>query len=831
VSRTLRVRVRAIVASAVLLLAGAAYAQEVGPPAPTTPITPTTTPTPVPPTPPTPGATPAAIPLPEIALRAEATVEWLRGVATEIAPDAEIGAIVEAFETRKQELAAVAESLEESIGARAGLDKLQDLERQLSAQREEILAWQTKAQTRAEALEARVTTLAAVKDTWDLTLEAAKAEGAPDAVLTRVRDLRKDIKATRDAVQKERATVLTLQGEIAQLVTSSRLHLDDVHRARFEIRGRFFEADRKPLWSAFTATRSVETVVSRVGDSLKRDWTTLRTFAELERTRIFRHALIFLALLAVAFWIRSRARKRRAAGKQIGATPRVYERPLAVALIGTLLVTPWLYPHAPLVVMGLIGLLFAMPTLAIVLDVLMPELRGLWLAIVGFYVLDRIRYTVQAVELIERSLFVLEMLAAMTLVLWLRRSAHAERLARLVGSERTLDRILRVMAVAFGVAALCEVLGLSTLAKVVGDGLLTTVYAGVVIYSAVAIIVPVIPVVLSSKPLGLLNAVKENHAAIERALIRVVTWAGVFAWIRTALDRTTLLDPLWAATLTLLRAPIGPGGAAISLAAILGFGIVLTGWLLFARIVGALLEEDVLPRTRLGRGIPHAISRTTIYAISVLGVVMAFGAAGIDLSKVTVLAGALGVGIGFGLQNVVNNFISGLILLYERPIQIGDTVEVGPLTGEVKRIGIRSSTLRTFQGAEVIVPNANLIQEQVVNWTLSDRQRRIELPIGVAYGTDPQRVIDILLGAANSVPEVNEDPAPLALFRGFGDNSLDFELRCWTGFENYLPIQSKIAIAVNAALGEAGISIPFPQRDVRVTLAREARDADATKLG
>jgi len=258
---------------------------------------------------------------------------------------------------------------------------------------------------------------------------------------------------------------------------------------------------------------------------------------------------------------------------------------------------------------------------------------------------------------------------------------------------------------------------------------------------------------------------------------------------------------------------------------------VLAAWLLFARIVGALLEEDVLPRTRLGRGIPHAISRSAIYAISLLGVVMAFGAAGIDLSKVTVLAGALGVGIGFGLQNVVNNFISGLILLYERPIQIGDTVEVGPLTGEVKRIGIRSSTLRTFQGAEVIVPNANLIQEQVVNWTLSDRQRRIDLPIGIAYGTDPQRMIDILLGAARSVPEVNEEPAPLALFRGFGDNALDFELRCWTGFENYLPIQSKIAIAVDSALGEAGIAIPFPQRDVRVTLAREEAGADAAKAG
>jgi potassium-dependent mechanosensitive channel len=183
---------------------------------------------------------------------------------------------------------------------------------------------------------------------------------------------------------------------------------------------------------------------------------------------------------------------------------------------------------------------------------------------------------------------------------------------------------------------------------------------------------------------------------------------------------------------------------------------------------------------------------------------------------VTVLAGAFGVGIGFGLQNIVNNFISGLILLYERPIQIGDTVEVGSLTGEVKRIGIRSSTLRTFQGAEVIVPNANLIAEQVVNWTLSDRQRRIELPVGVAYGTDPQRVLAILLDVAKASSEVLEDPPPLALFRGFGDSALNFELRVWTGLATYLEVHSRIAIAVNAALREAAIEIPFPQRDLHI---------------
>lgn len=818
-----------------------AHGEEVGPPAPATLPSASTTPSgQFPPTPPTPGAAPAAIPLPEIALRAEHTLAWLTGVESEITPPAAMQKIVDSLEQRKRDIAAAGGAVDDAIGTRASLDQLQDLKRQLGAQRDEVLEWQVTAQKRAERLEALVATLAAVKETWDLTFDAAKTEGAPDTVLSGIRSLRKEIKALRDVVQSHRTVILTLQGEIAQVATSSRLLLDDVERARFAIRGRFFDADRRPLWTAFGAARSVDSIANRVRVSLDRDWATLRTFAALEKQRIVGHAVFFVAFLALAFWIRGRARKRRAAGKQIGPTPRVYERPFAVAAIGTLFVTPWIYPHAPLVVMGLIGLLLALPTLSIVLDVLMPELRRLWIAILGFYLVDRVRYTVQSVELIERTLFLVEMLAAVAVVLWLRRSTHIERLARTVGSERTLDGILRGMAVAFGLAALSEVFGLSTLAKVLGEGMLTAVYAGLVLYTAVSIAVPIIPVMLSSKPLSLLASVRNHHVAIERALIRLVKWSGIIVWISAALDRTTLLDPILATAHTALTAPMGPGPGAISLGAVFGFVLVLGAALLLARIVGTLLEDDVLPRTRLGRGIPHAISRTASYAIVVLGSVLAFDAAGIDLSKVTVLAGALGVGIGFGLQNVVNNFISGIILLYERPIQIGDTVEVGALTGEVKRIGIRSSTVRTFQGAEVIVPNANLIQEQVVNWTLSDRQRRIELPIGIAYGTDPQRVIDILHEVARSVPEVADDPAPLALFRGFGDSSLDFELRCWTGFENYLPIQSKLAIAMNAALAEAGISIPFPQRDVRVVVtqdetaakpAESARESDPIRLG
>jgi potassium-dependent mechanosensitive channel len=214
---------------------------------------------------------------------------------------------------------------------------------------------------------------------------------------------------------------------------------------------------------------------------------------------------------------------------------------------------------------------------------------------------------------------------------------------------------------------------------------------------------------------------------------------------------------------------------------------------------------------------PYAISSLLHYVILLLGFLLAVGAMGLDLNRVTLLTGAFGVGVGFGLQTIVSNFVSGIILLLERPIQVGDAIQMADLDGEVRRIGIRSTTVHTWRGAEVIVPNATLISGNLTNWTLSDRTRRLELPVGVAYGTDPQRVIALLAEAAASVPGVLANPAPIALFQGFGDSSLNFELRAWTDhFEEWAAIRSQIAVAVNNRLKAAGIEIPFPQRDVNL---------------
>ena len=267
----------------------------------------------------------------------------------------------------------------------------------------------------------------------------------------------------------------------------------------------------------------------------------------------------------------------------------------------------------------------------------------------------------------------------------------------------------------------------------------------------------------------------------------------------------------------MLASELGRGSIHVSVGNVLEF--VLTIWLAYmaSAFIRFVLREDIYPRTRVPRGISYAVSSLVNYVIVTLGFVLALGVLGMDLTKVTILAGAFGVGIGFGLQGVVNNFVSGLILLFERPIHVGDTVEIGDLLGEVSRIGIRASTVRTWGGAEIIVPNAQLVTERVTNWTLSDRTRRIDLPVGVNYGSAPEKVLEVLEAVARAHPQVLKTPAPQAVFIAFGDSSINFELRAWTNrFERWPAIKTELAVALYSALRAAGMTFPFPQREVRL---------------
>lgn len=347
--------------------------------------------------------------------------------------------------------------------------------------------------------------------------------------------------------------------------------------------------------------------------------------------------------------------------------------------------------------------------------------------------------------------------------------------------------------------------GYVNLALFIGGIFLQCAFLALLLYAACRILDGLVALAFKVPPLSLLAMVRHHRPMLERRVCRTIRVAAVVVWVLFALDKMSLLTETLAALSALLALPLV---AEVTVGGIVTFLLTVWASFLLSQFIRFLLEEDVYRRVRLKPGLPFAISTLLHYAILLLGFYLAMAALMGDISKFTVLAGAFGVGLAFGLQTIVNNFVSSLIVLFERPIKIGDLIEIGPLQGTVRQIGIRATVIRTPQGSEIIIPNARLISDPVTNWTHTSHQRLIELDvITVNAGVEPQKVIALLEATATARPEVSTIPPPEAVLTKFAAASLTFELHIWTAnITNLARLRSDLSIAITEALAKNGIA-------------------------
>ena len=302
-------------------------------------------------------------------------------------------------------------------------------------------------------------------------------------------------------------------------------------------------------------------------------------------------------------------------------------------------------------------------------------------------------------------------------------------------------------------------------------------------------------------------------------VLRLVTWLSALLFVVNQFRVTRawanrLQDRLVA---TFVGQSLSLGETQLSIAEIL----FLLGWLglliLLAKIATNVLRSRLLQASGLSLGMQAAISILIRYAILFVGIIAILQLWGIDLSSLTLLASALGVGLGLGLQNIAKDISSGLVLVFERPIQVGDFIELGGRMGRVDRIGPRSTDIRTLDQVSIIVPNSRFLEQDVINWSHRNPLSRIHIPVGVAYGSDPEMVKAVLLQVGREHPQVMAAPAPDVFLMGFGDSSMNFELLVWIRKPQEHPqIQSDLNFAIASAFRKVGIEIPFPQRDVHL---------------
>jgi small-conductance mechanosensitive channel len=373
--------------------------------------------------------------------------------------------------------------------------------------------------------------------------------------------------------------------------------------------------------------------------------------------------------------------------------------------------------------------------------------------------------------------------------------------------------VVRAVAVlvlaAAAVTAFHVIFGFTRLAGSLRAGMGSILGFGLIFGASAVALYGAVLALLATAALRWLRSAHNADPALLRAVRMVLGALAVAGVVIVTLGIYGLLPTLLLASQSLMGATLEVGTMSVAVQAVATALAVAFATLVLMGLTGFILDREIVPRLRLRPGAGYAIITFTRWAIVISGGALTLAALGIDMAKVTLLAGALSVGIGFGLQNVVNNFVSGLILIVERPVGVGDVIERGTLSGTVTRIGIRSSTVRTGQGAEVIVPNSELVSKEVVNWTRSDRRRRYDIDVGVAPGSDPEQVMRLLVESAGDVPEIMTDPPPRAVFKGFGDGSLNFTLLAWVPtLDVGLQAQNALRVAILRKLERAGIAIP-----------------------
>ena len=752
---------------------------------------------------------PVAVPLAQIPAEAESA----GATARKLAADDESRPVIAAIGTDLPALGGDIDSLWREnkgiLAQRPTLDLLRamdgrwyDLRGRLAASSERL---QRLVASHDQAL-ARVDKLQA---SWSATLAAAREEKAPLELIRRAETLLGEIAAARRAVERRRADALKVQTRVADLDIRVEDALQANRVAREATVGRMLTRDSRPLWARAWDEHTAQRIWDGAGAALEAQSFIVRSYLREHASRLALHAGFLFLLAALFHWVRGRLRSRVAQEPGLARAATVVEHPLASAFVLALMLTHWFYPQPPRLILALTGIALFVPTIVVLRRLVPRVLLAPLYAVLAFYFVDQARAVSASIEFVPRLLFVIEMLAAAAFLAWFR--ARGCEMA----NDTTHPRHLSLLRVAAAIAlvlclasAVADALGFAALARLVGDAVLESLYAGLVLYTVVQILDALTEIALRVRPLAALRMVQGHRELLQRRLRRAMQWAAAIIWALHALELLAMRDRFLDGLRSALDASLTAGRIDISLADVLSFVAAVWAAFLVSRLVRFALAEEVFPHTPLRRGIPYAISRTLHFAIIALGFVVAMGVIGMEMTQLTILASAFTIGIGFGLQNIFNNFVSGLIVLFERPVQVGDMIQIDDAVGVVHRIGIRASVVRTASGSDVIVPNGKLISDRVINWTPTGRQRVIDVPISVVLQSDPKQVIAILEQVAREHRGVLKDPPPQAIVTRLGPDWMGFELRAAINeVERWMTLRSELTVAAAAALRAANVTL------------------------
>ena len=762
---------------------------------------------------------PVAIPPANVATRAAEVAELLHTLGNKLERSDEIDSIMQSFPSSAEQSAQGGEETLKLLQRRPALPTLQA--EQLKWQKIQLTYsnWLSLLTQRSKDLQGTLNQLAALKTTWSLTLDSAKASNIPDATLNQISEILTDIRNARAPLEANLSAVLDFQSQVGNAVARSGAILAKITQLQEASMSGTLVQDSLPIWHPDLWTGTTEALSDNFRSAVDTCKIAFDRYFHKPLGSKLLHASFCVLLIIVFEAFRRKTRELIASGLTCPPAVRVFDHPFAAALTIVLLIASSpVWSQMPATIRDVFQLLALVPMIVLIRPIVSAQLLPCLYVLGGLFALETCREIFPDEKILSQLLLTVEPLIGVVVTIWFLRK-HSSVCGDAPGKFR-----LRLLKLTAGLVLCAFIAGFATaaigyvrLSLLITPGVIAAGVLALSLYAFLEIAVGTVAMAFSMWPLRTLGMVQHHRALLERSLYHVLVLAAVLGLIARYLSYLGLLAPTLELGKTILEVRFERGILNVTLGEVLEF--IVTVWMayLLSVFLRFVLGEDVYPRLKMHPGKSYAVSSLLHYVILVLGVVVAATAVGLNLTKLTVLTGAIGIGLGFGLQGVVNNFVSGLILLCERPIHVGDTVEVGSLVGSIRKIGIRACTVQTLQGADIIVPNSQMVADKVTNWTLSDRLRRIELPVGVSYGTSPEDVIRLLEEVALKNPGVVRYPAPQGVMVGYGDSSLNFELWAWTDqLNNWILIRSKLAIAVYNAVESAGMTFPFPQREIRL---------------
>ncbi len=700
------------------------------------------------------------------------------------------------------------------------LKQSESLKNDFSLNRGQLDGWRTIYMDKTVEINKMKEQLVDLKTRWEKTQNLDGNENLPAQVTERIKTNLKDINDLDKMLTERNNAFLTRQDELTEVLIFVDDVLNSISKTEDSYRNKIFSISSPPIWKMFGSVTKHSSLKDKVIKIVKKHNEGLKIFKQNNRENIFIHLLLFVFLLFLFYFLKADVSQWSDDKKDeiVKNSLYVISKPISSSLIIALLLSKLIYPNAPSDVLIYFNILLAFPILTLLPGLINKVEKKYFFIVGGVIIISQAGNYFSDLVVIERTTFLF--LDILTIAL----------LVSLIGKREELKdanprvnwififTIVRLSLFLLSLSILSNIIGSMILARVLSRGTLLMIYGGAIIYACAIILRSLFALLLQHNAIASLNIIQNYAIEVKKQTYKIIRWSTILYWLYITFTGYLIYEPIYKWIADFLAYEWNIGSIAVSIGSFLAFFITLWISLLFAKFTRFILQDEILTHFDLPRGVPGTISTLVRLSLICIGFILAFGAAKIDMSNIAIVFGALGVGIGFGLQNIFNNLVSGLIIAFERPLQVGDVIQIATLDlmGEVKDIGIRASTIRTFDGAEVIVPNGNLVSNEMINWTLSDHRRRQEILVGVAYGSDTKKVLAILNEVVSKQGHILKNPSPSIIFIGFGESSLDFRVLFWTHFEDGLVTKSEVGMAIDEAFKESGIEIPFPQRDLHI---------------